>query len=197
MTAPNRNSNDNNECSKNDMDQRNVVVITNDNNNADEDRERELCFLKSEPRRTTTVGDLKKSRYTMQGRLLHLPAENIRIYQPTYRLTSMHPFNINHINFVIEKCTLTNINDYMPEYSANDAIKFADELSRDIKFRIKLLGYNRYRLIVLVNIVEKHWQTICWKMAFLWDKTADQWTSFQHETKTYIVNVIVLNVYWE
>lgn len=144
-----------------------------------------------------------RSRYTIhnrgqsRGQSVYQNLANVRIYQPTYRMVSKNPFNVEHVEFVVERCTKENVSEYMPVYRGDDATKFAKELSQEIRFRIKLQHFDRYRLIIFVNVAEKQYQSVCMQVGFLWDHENDLWTYFRHETKTFIVTVAVFGVYWD
>lgn len=140
-----------------------------------------------------------RNRYTLRnrGQSVHQQLANVRIYQPTYRMESKNPFNIEHVEFVVERCTKENVEEYMPVYKGDDATKFAKELSQEIRFRIKLQHFDRYRLIIVVSVVEKQYQSVCMQVGFLWDHERDLWMHFRHETKTYFVTVAVFGVYWD
>lgn len=139
-----------------------------------------------------------RSRYTVQnrGHTMHQMA-NVRIYEPTYRLDSNFPFNPKHVEYIVQKYTKDNVHEFMSVYKSDNATKFCKELSQEIRFRIKLQHFDRYRLVVFVQTIEKQHQTVCMKVGFIWDYKRDLWTHFQHETKTFIVTVTVFGVYWD
>lgn len=139
----------------------------------------------------------KRSRYTIHNRASLLPLTNVRIFEPTYQLESKNPFNIEHVKFLLERCTKENVDEYMPVYKGDVVSKFCKELSQEIRFRIKLQHFDRYRLVVCVNVVEKLYQSMCMQIGFLWDHERDHWTHFRHETKTFIVTIGVFGVYWD
>lgn len=140
--------------------------------------------------------EARKTRYTMNGHMVIEPNGPIRLYEPTYRLESQNPFDIEHVNFLVRNCTLQNIENYFKKYNAMNATQFSNELSHEIKMRIKLLNYDRYRIIVIVNVVEKCHQTVNWQIGLFWQNSHDLWTSFRHETPSFHINVIALGIYW-
>ena len=91
---------------------------------------------------------------------------------------------------------MTRVPRDMPEYNSIRAQQVAESLANDIKFRLKLQQFDRFRMLVIVNVAEKQKQTVAWKMGFLWDVESDQWTSFQYETNSYVLKVVVFGVYW-
>lgn len=152
--------------------------------------------------RATRHGAFGKSRktllsdYTMHGHFIRRSRGPFRRFEPTYRLESQNAIDIEHVNFLVRMCTLRSIDDHFPKYNADSATTFADELGREIRMRLKLLHYDRYRIVVVVNVVEKLRQSINSKIGFLWEHETDLWTTFRHETPTFIVNVIVCGFYW-
>lgn len=140
--------------------------------------------------------ETRKTHYTLSGRLVIDADIPVRVLEPTYQLTSNNPFDVEHVNFLVRNCTLQNIENYFTSYKPVNATQFANELSHEIKLRLKLLHYDRYRIVVVTNVMEKRHQTVCWQIGFLWEHSCDLWTSFRHETPSFIFNVVVLGVYW-
>lgn len=135
------------------------------------------------------------TQYISNGKLLTKPKKPIRIQQPTYQIASKNPFNIEQINVLVKKCTLYNLKNSFNKYNAENATKFINELSNDIKMRIKLLNFDRYRIVVIVNVMEKVNQSMNWKIQFLWESERDLWTFYRHETNTFVITVIVCGIY--
>lgn len=140
---------------------------------------------------------LAKSRYTLAGWLMPDKITQLRIYEPSYLLKSNKEVNFDHIQLIIRKCLLQEIEYFMPTYNPVNAKRFASNLSDDIKFRIKIQNFDRYRIIVTVNLTEKVYQGISWQVATQLNSTGDGWTSVEYETPTYVVNVFVACVYWD
>lgn len=139
-----------------------------------------------------------RSRYTIHGRLDRSGSADEQLYMPTYRMESQRPFNLEHMNFIVVNSVRSAIRDpLMATYDPARAMKCCENIANEIRFRIKMHQYDRYRIIVLVNIFEKWNQGIHCKMGFLWDTQADQWLSHQQETKHFTVTAVVLAVYWE
>lgn len=139
--------------------------------------------------RRSTLGRRMSRRFTRKS--IAIPT----VFEPTYQLESFSTINFDHVNEIIRNCVIWSIPDNMPVYDCIKAAEFTQTLSKEIQARLKLQFYNRYRIVVVVNIFEKKWQQIQWKMMFLWDSENDQWTTFQHEANTFIVNVLVAFVY--
>lgn len=140
---------------------------------------------------------LAKSRYTLGGWLIPQKILQQRIYEPNYQLQSNNPTNFDHIQVIIRNCLAQEIEHFMPVYDAAKCAAFVRNVSNDIKFRIQIQNFNRYRSIVIVNVTEEAQQGINWQVGTLFDSTqSDGWTCYEHKTATYIVTVFVASVYW-
>lgn len=140
---------------------------------------------------------IAKSRYTLAGWLMPQKITQQRIYEPTYQLVSHNPVNFDHVNVIIRNCVMQDINYVMPTYDALNVMRIIRNICNDIKFRIQIQNFDRYRAVVIVNVVEKSDQGMNWQVGTLFDSTSDGWSTFQYETPTYFVTVIVACIYWD
>lgn len=140
---------------------------------------------------------MAKSRYTLGGWLMPEKITEQRIYEPSYHLASLNPPNFDHIQLIIRNCVLQTVEKIMPTYDVLNVNRFVRSVSNDIKFRIQIQNFDRFRTVVITNVTEKAEQGINWQVGTLFDPTNDGWTSFEYETPTFHVNVIVLCVYYE
>lgn len=85
----------------------------------------------------------------------------------------------------------------MPTYDPDIVMQFVRSVCNDIKFRIQIQNFDRFRAVVIVNVTEKGNQGINWQVGTLLDSTTDGWTTFQHETATYIATVFCSLIYWD
>lgn len=145
----------------------------------------------------STKSNRKQSKYTLHGLSIPARLHTQRIYQPTYQLKSNTSIDTDHIQLIIKNSVLGKVMDFMPIYNPIKAKELAKSISDEIKFRIEILDYDRMRNVVIANVTEKGHQSINWRVDALLDSSSDQWTSFQHETASFIVTVFVALVYWE
>lgn len=136
-----------------------------------------------------------RRQHTLDGRPFINPRNPFSTRQPTCQLQSKNPIDIEYVQYLVKRCTLHNLQNFV-NYDPEKAAEIAEELGRDIRTRIKLLNYDRYKIIVTVNIVEKAHQSLHWKIGFLWEHECDLWTYFQHEAQSYVLTAIVCGVYW-
>lgn len=85
----------------------------------------------------------------------------------------------------------------MPVYDSDIVMQFVRSVCNDIKFRIQIQNFDRFRAVVVVNVTEKAHQGLNWQVGTLLDSTTDGWTTIQHETATYIATVFCSLVYWD
>lgn len=120
-----------------------------------------------------------------------------RIYEPTYQLKSKHTIIFDHIQLIIRNCLMQEVEFSMPTYDRASVLRFVKDVAGDIKFRIQIQNFDRFRTVVIVNVTEKAHQGLSWQVGTLLDPTTDKWTSYQYETSTYIVSIFVACVYWD
>lgn len=121
------------------------------------------------------------------------------IYQGTYRMVPKVPFNIEQVNELLKNITNSAIrnNQFMKDYLPQRANNFVQDLSIELNMTIRTLKFDRFRIVVIVNLIEKAQQSYISKMAFLIDKDNDRWTSHKYECNSYILHVLAFGVYWE
>lgn len=137
------------------------------------------------------------SMYTMTG-LLTRQRPGQRTLQPTYRLESTNPMNLDRVYTILREVILNAMaNPYHSAYHATRTPKLAQDLAFEIRTRVKLQSFNRIRIIVIVTIIEKFKQSLICKMGFMWGSDEDRWISYEYDTDTYLLRAIVLGVYFD
>lgn len=149
--------------------------------------------IKKTERRKT----IAKSRYTLGGWLMPEKITQQRIYEPTYQLTSKLPVNFDHVQIIIRNCVMQDIEYTMPTYDATNAMRIIKNITNAVKFRIQIQNFDRYRVVVIGNVMEKGSQGMNWQVGTLFDSTRDGWTKLEYETPTYILSVFVACIYWD
>lgn len=140
----------------------------------------------------------RKSQYSTAGHVVPLAKAGIRVYQPTYRLVSQRPLDVERLFRVTKYTVDTSIaRGALEQYRPQRANRFCQSLAREIQKRIRYEDFDRFRFVVMITKMEKANQSGHSKMGFLWDAEHDRWTSYQFETREYIINAVVLGVYYE
>ncbi|XP_063148868.1 dynein light chain Tctex-type protein 2 [Candoia aspera] len=70
-------------------------------------------------------------------------------------------------------------------------------LSEDLLAGVKELGFDRYKYIVQVFLVEKTGQSIHIASRWVWDVKRDTWVQAQFETENYVMVALIVASYYE
>lgn len=84
----------------------------------------------------------------------------------------------------------------MQSYDSQKAITFTENLSLEIGLSLSARANDdRFRVVVLVTIIQKHEQSAVCKMGFLWDATQDHWNNYVFDCRTFQLIASALCVY--
>ncbi|XP_015608075.1 tctex1 domain-containing protein 1-A isoform X2 [Cephus cinctus] len=116
-------------------------------------------------------------------------------YQNTYRLESYNPFKIEPVDKIVEMVMTNHLEDAV--YDATEAPKICSEISSEIRKRILKLEFDRYKIVVIVTLIEKSSQSLESSMGFIWDVQRDNYSTYTLETQTFYAYCCVFGVYYE
>ncbi|XP_038049658.1 tctex1 domain-containing protein 1-like [Patiria miniata] len=155
----------------------------------DPDRSRKI----STSRRTLSVEErgwgTDSGSITARGASASLPKPN------TYRMNPERPFREKAVREVIEN-VLEDMDDVRYESPSIMAAK-ARSISDTVKQRVKLIGFDRYKLVCVACLGQKKGQEVQDVGRCLWDATKDGFVSVAYENATLFVVVSVYAVYQE
>lgn len=152
------------------------------------------------PKRFSSVAMRKSSnaRYSQAGHLIRTAKPGERKFQPTYRMVSQAPLNLEHMYNITKRTVDTAIaSNAMERYNPARANRFCQSLAREIQRCIAAEGFDRFRIVAVVTMLEKANQSTVAKLGFLWDAEQDNWTAYHYECRDFVVNALVLGVYYE
>nr|XP_013801586.1 PREDICTED: tctex1 domain-containing protein 3 [Apteryx mantelli mantelli] len=132
----------------------------------------------------------------MKTELLTLKANRTKIrYANTYRLESYNKFQ----DYVVRNKAQEILTNKLQEtkYDGVSSPSLCASISEEILMAIKELGYDRYKYVVSILIVEKAGQAINVASRWVWDVQRDTWVSAKCETETFIVLALVMACYYE
>lgn len=126
---------------------------------------------------------------------LHYASKSKKIrFQPTYRLESQNPINLDRCEKIIKDILDVQLKDFkFTKYSTT----LTRNLSEEIKSRIKMQLFDRYRLICVVTIGEKIMQSLVCKACFLWDSEKDTFINYIYDTPNFFAYVTLYGVYYD
>ncbi|XP_051161635.1 dynein light chain Tctex-type 5-like isoform X1 [Leptopilina boulardi] len=113
----------------------------------------------------------------------------------SYRLESQNPFSAESVEKILE----TWMNNILENasYDANESPRLCAQIATEIRNRVEMLEFDRYKIVVVVTIVEKENQGITSSMACVWDSQRDNYAKYVLETLTFIAYCCVYGVYCE
>ncbi|KAL3288224.1 hypothetical protein HHI36_002673 [Cryptolaemus montrouzieri] len=112
----------------------------------------------------------------------------------TYKLDSDKPFNSEKVQKIMEEILLEALEG--PYDEAKCPLK-AKQASGAIRAKVKELEFDRYKLVCIVTIGEKHHQDLMIACRFLWDMERDRFAMFSHETSHVFGVALCFGVYYE
>ncbi|XP_052551373.1 dynein light chain Tctex-type protein 2 isoform X2 [Tympanuchus pallidicinctus] len=116
-------------------------------------------------------------------------------YLNTYRL---EPYNKFQDRLVRDKAQAILTNKLQQaKYDADSSPSLCASLSEEILKATKEMGFDRYKYVVTVLIVEKAGQAINVASRWVWDAQRDTWISAKYETETFIALALITACYYE
>ncbi|KAJ0174197.1 hypothetical protein K1T71_010343 [Dendrolimus kikuchii] len=117
----------------------------------------------------------------------------VRIYQPTYQLNPRKKFDVEKIQKLLRELVDPELEEV--EYSDKLIPDICVNLAQTIRNAIKEENYDRYRIIVAVNIGQRRQQSIHVFHSFLWDYERDRFATYNYENCHIFANVVVYGIY--
>ncbi|XP_042673327.1 dynein light chain Tctex-type protein 2 isoform X1 [Centrocercus urophasianus] len=116
-------------------------------------------------------------------------------YLNTYRL---EPYNKFQDQLVRDKAqAILTSKLQQAKYDADSSPSLCASLSEEILKATKEMGFDRYKYVVTVLIVEKAGQAINVASRWVWDVQRDTWISAKYETATFIALALITACYYE
>ena len=83
------------------------------------------------------------------------------------------------------------------KYVYEESLPLSKELCAMIQQEVQRMGYERYKLVVQVNVIEAASQGIRIASRCLWDPDVDNYAEYTFTNPYMHVNAIVFGLYWE
>ncbi|KAK0086945.1 hypothetical protein PV325_002089 [Microctonus aethiopoides] len=116
-------------------------------------------------------------------------------YENSYRLESYRPFRPDPVDEIIKTMMNNRLEDII--YDAATAPSLCSEIAADIRKKIMKLQFDRYKIVVVVTIIEKASQSLRTNLGFLWDDEKDNYSIYSFETQTFFAYCYVIGAYYE
>ncbi|NXT76413.1 TC1D3 protein, partial [Zapornia atra] len=116
-------------------------------------------------------------------------------YANTYRLEPHIKFQDHLVRDKVQAILTNSLQQ--AKYDGVSSPSLCASISEEILKAVKELGFDRYKYVVSVLIVEKADQAIHVASRCVWDVERDTWVSAKCETKTFIALALVMACYYE
>ncbi|XP_039312791.1 tctex1 domain-containing protein 1-like [Solenopsis invicta] len=119
----------------------------------------------------------------------------IRKYQNTYRLDAHKPFKCE----VVDTILINVMQDYLTglKYHPQACMKICRKMSEEVRDKIMKKFYDRYKIVVVMSIVQKLGQSVQMSFSKLWDVQRDTYSSYVIETPEFAAMGLVVGTYYE
>ncbi|KAG5894910.1 hypothetical protein JTB14_008871 [Gonioctena quinquepunctata] len=104
-------------------------------------------------------------------------------YMNTYRMEAENPFNTEKVDKILKKVMEEALENL--DYDLDKCPKQAKWASSVIRSKVKKMNFDRYKIICVVSIGEKHSQDVFATCRFLWDTEKDRYSVYSMEN-TYV-----------
>ncbi|XP_042651697.1 dynein light chain Tctex-type protein 2-like isoform X1 [Tyto alba] len=116
-------------------------------------------------------------------------------YANTYRLESHNKFRDYLVRDKVQEILTNKLQQ--AKYDGDSSPSLCVSLSDEILKAVKEFNFDRYKYVVLVQIVEKTGQAINVASRCVWDDQRDTWVSAKCETETFIALAVVMACYYD
>ncbi|XP_018403654.1 PREDICTED: tctex1 domain-containing protein 1-like [Cyphomyrmex costatus] len=116
-------------------------------------------------------------------------------YQNTYRLEAYKPFNSE----VVDKILIDVMQDYLIglKYQSQVCMQICQRMSKEVRDKICRELYDRYKVVVIMSIVQKLGQNVQISFGKLWDVQRDTYSTHVIETAEFAAMGLVVGTYYE
>jgi hypothetical protein len=118
------------------------------------------------------------------------------LYEPTFQFESKKPFD----PIIVEEIMADAIENFMPRYHFENkkSARLALNMSEEIKSRVKMCNFDRYRIICHVMVGEKLMQSYIVKSGHIWDNKRDGFVSYVYDQNArFYLLATVYAIYFE
>uniref|UniRef100_A0A1B0D7R5 Dynein light chain n=1 Tax=Phlebotomus papatasi TaxID=29031 RepID=A0A1B0D7R5_PHLPP len=116
-------------------------------------------------------------------------------YMPSYRMESKNPYKREICETIIREVVNDMLSSFV--YANSDASQVCNNISEEIKSRVKTLGFDRYKLVCIVTIGEKYYQSFTSTVKFLWDAEKDGYANYVYDTQHFFAIATLYALYYD
>ncbi|XP_025156990.1 tctex1 domain-containing protein 1-like [Harpegnathos saltator] len=116
-------------------------------------------------------------------------------YQNTYHMESQNPFKTDQVDKIVRSVMNNRLDELT--YDNAESMKLCGDIASEIRRRMKKLNFNRYKIVIVVTIIEKVSQSVETTVGYLWDSEKDNYSVFSFEGRTFHAYCCVFGLYYE
>uniref|UniRef100_A0A8C8RNN0 T-complex-associated-testis-expressed 3 n=1 Tax=Pelusios castaneus TaxID=367368 RepID=A0A8C8RNN0_9SAUR len=116
-------------------------------------------------------------------------------YANTYRMEPYRKFQAHLVRNRAQQILMVELQKI--KYNGETGISLCTSISEEILTAIKDMGFDRYKYVVTVLIVQKTGQAIQISSRGVWDVARDNWVSAKCETESFISLALIIACYYE
>ncbi|XP_071650117.1 dynein light chain Tctex-type 5-like [Temnothorax longispinosus] len=116
-------------------------------------------------------------------------------YQNTYRLEAYKPFKCEIVDIIL----IDVMRDYLVglKYQPQVCMQICQRMSEEVRDKIFRKYYDRYKVVVIMSIVQKLGQSVRMDFGKLWDVQRDACSTHVVETAEFVATGLVVGTYYE
>ncbi|XP_018373176.1 PREDICTED: tctex1 domain-containing protein 1-like [Trachymyrmex cornetzi] len=116
-------------------------------------------------------------------------------YQNTYRLEACKPFKSE----IVDTILIDVMQDYLVglKYQSQVCMRICQRMSEEVRDKICREFYDRYKVVVIMSIIQKLGQNVQINFGKLWDVQRDTYSTHIVETVEFAAMGLVVGTYYE
>ena len=113
----------------------------------------------------------------------------------SYKLGPDKKFRSDKAKIVVDAILKTNFETF--SYDPNTSSEVCKNIADEVKAKMKLMGYHRYKFVCQVTLFSENGQSTKIASRYLWDQATDNFVCSQYNGDKYTVVVSLAAVYYE
>ncbi|XP_011699171.1 PREDICTED: tctex1 domain-containing protein 1-like isoform X2 [Wasmannia auropunctata] len=146
-------------------------------------------------RSKTYINNLSLSKIRKSTLLARKSSLKTPRFQNTYRLEACKPLKSEVIDMIL----IDVMQDYLTgvKYHPQVCMQLCQRISEEVRDKICKKFYDRYKIVVIMSIVQKLGQSVRMDFGKLWDVERDTFSTYVIETAEFAAMGLVVGTYYE
>ncbi|KAI5707959.1 hypothetical protein M8J76_007686 [Diaphorina citri] len=114
----------------------------------------------------------------------------------TYRMSSLNPFQPDRVEKIVKEVVHSHLNE-TTQYDPETAKEISLTMTAELRDRVKQLEFERYKLVCIVDIVQKSNLDMVSSASFLWNADHDRYAGITFHNNYLVCAAYVYGIYFE